>query len=119
MGPMDIEKQLTIIQKSRFYDKYSKTIDRESAYEKLKQGFSINTENSQNSIETDSNQNPSDKEEHGGIMDFLSSLIFGRTGPKGGQHDGIVQSVAKSATRQMVNQIGRQITRGILGGFKK
>ncbi len=119
MGPMDIEKQLTLIHQSRFYDKYSKTIDRESAYEKLKQGFTINTENNQSSTEANSEQNQSNKEEHGGIMDFLSSLFFGKAPSKGGQNDGIVQTIAKSATRQVVNQIGRQITRGILGGLKK
>ena len=119
MGPMDSDNQLSIIHQSHFYDKYSTTIDRESAYEKLKQGFTINTANDQNPAESNSTPSSTNQDEHGGVMDFLSSIFFGRTGSKGGQHDGIVQSVAKSATRQMVNQIGRQITRGILGGFKK
>ena len=119
MGPMDSDNQLSIIHQSHFYDKYSKTIDRESAYEKLKQGFTINTANDQNPAESNSKPSSTNQDEHGGVMDFLSSIFFGRTGSKGGQHDGIVQSVAKNATRQMVNQIGKQITRGILGGFKK
>ena len=119
MGTMTLEDQLAIIHQSRFYSKYSNTIDRESAYEKLKQGFTINSENNQYSAEINSEQNQSNNDQHGGVMDFLGSLIFGWKGAKGGQHDGVVQSVAKSATRQVVNQIGRQITRGILGGFKK
>ena len=119
MGTLTLEDQLAIIHQSRFYSKYSNTIDRESAYEKLKQGFTINTENNQYSAEINSEQNQSNNDQHGGVMDFLGSLIFGWKGAKGGQHDGVVQSVAKSATRQVVNQIGRQITRGILGGFRK
>ncbi|OTQ57966.1 helicase HerA-like C-terminal domain-containing protein [Gilliamella sp. A7] len=119
MGTMTLEDQLAIIHQSRFYSKYSNTIDRESAYEKLKQGFTINSENNQYSAEINSEQNQSNNDQHGGVMDFLGSLIFGWKGAKGGQHDGVVQSVAKSATRQVVNQIGRQITRGILGGFRK
>ena len=119
MGTLTLEDQLAIIHQSRFYSKYSNTIDRESAYEKLKQGFTINTENNQYSAEINSEQNQSNNDQHGGVMDFLGSLIFGWKGSKGGQHDGVVQSVAKSATRQVVNQIGRQITRGILGSFKK
>lgn len=119
MGTMTLEDQLAIIHQSRFYSKYSNTIDRESAFEKLKQGFTINSENNQYSAEINSEQNQSNNDQHGGVMDFLGSLIFGWKGAKGGQHDGVVQSVAKSATRQVVNQIGRQITRGILGGFRK
>lgn len=58
-------------------------------------------------------------EVQGGWMDVLSSLFFGSQGPKGGQHDGLAQKVAKSATRQVANEIGKRITRGILGGFKR
>ena len=119
MGPMDVENQLSIIHQSHFYEKYLTTIDRESAYEKLKQGFTVDTANGQNPLENNSTPNSINQDEHGGLMEFLNSIIFGRTGSKGGQHDGIVQTVAKSATRQVVNQIGRQITRGILGSFKK
>ena len=119
MGPMDAENQLSIIHQSYFYDKYLTTIDRESAYEKLKKGFTVDTANGQKPPENNSTPNSKNQDEHGGLMEFLNSIIFGRTGSKGRQHDGIVQTVAKSATRQVVNQIGRQITRGILGSFKK
>lgn len=120
MGPMPEDKQAAIIHDSPFYKKYSQTFDRESAYEKIQAGFSFNNsttnqfESKQQGDQTEANQ-----QNHGGIMDVLSSLIFGSKGPKGGQHDGLAQQVVKSATRQVVNQIGKQITRGILGGFKK
>ncbi|OCG07953.1 ATP-binding protein [Gilliamella sp. wkB178] len=115
MGPMAPEKQNAIINQSHFYNKYADTVDRESAYEKLKAGFSLDT--AANS--TSDNQSDSQNGSSGGWMDVLSSLFFGSKGPKGGQHDGLAQKVAKSATRQVANEIGRQITRGILGGFKR
>lgn len=116
MGPMEPEIQNAIINQSHFYNKYSDTIDRNSAYEKLKSGFSLDNETN---TSNDSNQKVSETENKGGWMDVLSSLFFGNKGPRGGQHDGIAQKVAKSATRQVVNEIGKRITRGILGGFKK
>lgn len=120
MGPMPENKQVAIIHKSPFYKKYSQTFDRESAYEKIQAGFSFNNSTtSQSESKQQGDQAGENQQNHGGIMDVLSSLIFGSKGPRGGQHDGLAQQVVKSATRQVVNQIGKQITRGILGGFKK
>lgn len=120
MGPMPEDKQVAIIHESPFYKKYSQTFDRESAYEKIQAGFSFNNSTtSQSESKQQGDQAGENQQNHGGIMDLLSSLIFGSKGPRGGQHDGLAQQVVKSATRQVVNQIGKQITRGILGGFKK
>lgn len=116
MGPMAPEKQNAIIHQSHFYNKYSTTIDRDSAYEKLKSGFAVD---SKTDTKEDNNQKVPETENNGGWLDVLNSLLFGSKGPKGGQHDGFAQKVAKSATRQVVNEIGKRITRGILGGFKK
>lgn len=120
MGPMSEDKQVAIIHESPFYKKYSQTFDRESAYEKIQAGFSFNNSTtSQSESKQHGDQAGENQQNHAGIMDVLSSLIFGSKGPRGGQHDGLAQQVVKSATRQVVNQIGKQITRGILGGFKK
>lgn len=120
MGPMPEDKQVAIIHESPFYKKYSQTFERESAYEKIQAGFSFNNSTtSQSESKQQGDQAGENQQNHGGIMDVLSSLIFGSKGPRGGQHDGLAQQVVKSATRQVVNQIGKQITRGILGGFKK
>jgi hypothetical protein len=37
------------------------------------------------------------------------------TGPRGGQHDGVVQTAAKSVARTIGNEVGRQLMRGVLG----
>lgn len=118
MGPMSPDKQNTIINQSHFYSKYSDTIDRESAYEKIKAGFSLNGDSNNTTIDK-VNHDAEKDENSSGWMDLLASIFFGHKGSKGGQHDGIAQKVAKSATRQVANEIGRRITRGILGGFKR
>ncbi|MWN05406.1 helicase HerA-like C-terminal domain-containing protein [Gilliamella sp. Pas-s95] len=120
MGAMSPDNQSSIMHQSHFYNKYAQSLDRQSAYEILKDGFSLNglpNQDANNSAsKSDDNIN---KQNNGGLLNFLSTLLFGSKGPKGGQHDGITQQIAKSATRQVVNQIGKQITRGILGGLKK
>jgi len=49
----------------------------------------------------------------GGLNDFL----FGSTGPRGAQRDGLVQIAAKTVTRTVGSSIGRQIVRGLLGSL--
>ena len=39
--------------------------------------------------------------------------LFGRTGPRGGQSDGLVQNVVKGEMRRM----GRELVRGALGSL--
>ena len=53
----------------------------------------------------------------GGIGGMLNEALFGRTGPRGGQYDGLVQTMAKTAARSVASGIGRQIVRGVLGGL--
>ncbi|VFS62512.1 Uncharacterised protein [Raoultella planticola] len=42
-----------------------------------------------------------------GLLGGLKDILFGTTGPRGGKHDGLVQTAAKSAVRQVTNQIVR------------
>ena len=51
------------------------------------------------------------------ISGQISDILFGRTGPRGGKHDGLVQSAAKSAARSVGSGIGRAILRGALGSI--
>jgi uncharacterized protein len=120
MGAMAPDKLSLIVHQSHLYNKYAQMLDRQSAYELLKNGFSLDSLSSQTTNSNDTQtEGVSNKQNHGGLMDFFSTLLFGKQGPKGGQHDGVAQKIVKSTTRQVVNQIGKQITRGILGGFKK
>lgn len=54
-----------------------------------------------------------------GILGGLKDILFGTTGPRGGKKDGVVQTMAKSAARQVTNQIVRGMLGSLLGGEKK
>jgi len=51
-------------------------------------------------------------------MDEVKKVLFGYTGPRGGRHDGVVQGMAKSAGRQVANQILRGVLGSLFGGRK-
>ncbi|MBK7006768.1 MAG: DUF853 family protein [Burkholderiales bacterium] len=51
------------------------------------------------------------------IMDGIKDTLFGRTGPRGGQHDGLAQTLLKSTVRTMGSAVGREIIRGVLGSM--
>ena len=89
-------------------------MDRESAYEMLQKGF-------QASIEQQNNPPAKGKEVavDDGILGGLKDILFGTTGPRGGKKDGVVQTMAKSAARQVTNQIVRGMLGSLLGGEKK
>jgi hypothetical protein len=50
-------------------------------------------------------------------MDILGDMLLGKTGPRGGRHPGILDTLAKSAARSAGSQVGREIFRGVLGGI--
>ncbi|KFA59218.1 ATPase [Gilliamella apicola] len=121
MGIMSSQKQFDVIQQSKFYNKYSHAIDQQSAYEKLQDGFSFDNlaDSDVNNFDKKETNSSTNQESYGGVFSFFSSLFFGHKGTKGKSYDGIAQKIAKNTTRQVVNQISKQITRGILGGFKR
>lgn len=114
MGAMSNEQQHALILQSVLQQKYATPIDRQSAYEKLKAGaVSSHTES------TDASSTNSSQTESSGFWDGLKDFLFGSKGVRGGQKDGLAQKVIQSTSRQIANNIGREITRGILGSLKK
>jgi hypothetical protein len=53
----------------------------------------------------------------GSVLGGLSDVLFGHTGPRGGQHDGLATNMARSAVRTIGSAVGREIVRGVLGGI--
>ncbi|MFT4269303.1 MAG: DUF853 family protein, partial [Xenophilus sp.] len=90
---------------------YEKTVDRESAYEKLK-GRAGSAPDAPPPA-AGGTKGAAGQEDGG----FLNDLLFGTTGPRGGKHDGLVQTMAKSAVRTMGTSVGKEILRGVLGGI--
>ena len=114
MGPVTEDERNGLINHSPVYGKYEDDVDRESAYEMLQKGF-------QASIEQQNNTPAKGKEVavDDGILGGLKDILFGTTGPRGGKKDGVVQTMAKSAARQVTNQIVRGMLGSLLGGRRR
>jgi len=51
------------------------------------------------------------------VLSGIGSILFGSTGPRGGRHDGLAQTMARSAVRTIGTSVGKEILRGVLGGI--
>jgi len=113
IGPITPPQRQALVQGSLVAGVYEKTVDRESAYEKIK--------GRADAAATEAAKAPqggaAGTSDSGGIMGGLNDVLFGTTGPRGGKHDGLAQSMAKSAVRTMGSAVGREIIRGVLGSI--
>ncbi len=115
IGPITPEQRQQLIAGSLVAGVYEKAVDRESAFEIL-QARAANpkgdgaTAGSGGAVQAGSPGG-------GGAADMAKEILFGRTGPRGGQYDGLVQTMAKSAVRTVGTNLGKQILRGVLGGL--
>ena len=113
IGPITPQQRQALIQGSLVAGVYEKTVDRESAYEKIN--------GRAEAAATEAAKAPqggaAGTTDSGGIMGGLNDVLFGTTGPRGGKHDGLAQSMAKSAVRTMGSAVGREIIRGVLGSI--
>jgi hypothetical protein len=50
-------------------------------------------------------------------MDMLGEVLLGKTSPRGGHQQGILDAAAKSVARSIGSQVGREIVRGVLGSI--
>jgi len=118
IGPITPEQRKALIANSLVAGVYEKTVDRESAYEKLKGRAVAGAEAAQKQPEG-SGTIPAGTAAApgGGILGGLNDVLFGTTGPRGAKHDGLAQTMAKSAIRTMGSSVGREIIRGVLGGI--
>ncbi len=113
IGPITPQQRQTLLLGSLVAGVYEKDVDRESAYEKL-QG---RTEAAASEAAKAPNGGAAGEAASGGILGGLNDVLFGSTGPRGGRHDGLAQSMAKSAVRTMGSAVGREIIRGVLGSL--
>jgi hypothetical protein len=100
------------------YGHYEQAVDRESAYEKLK-NRTLSKAGAAEATPTISGQRPASNAETGGsgLAGTLTEVLFGTTGPRGGHHDGLLDSAARSAARAVGSNVGRAIIRGALGSI--
>ncbi|ENO89849.1 helicase HerA-like C-terminal domain-containing protein [Thauera linaloolentis] len=109
LGPLSTAERQAAVTGSVIYGHYEKAVDRESAYEILR-------------AQADSKAAASAQAKPGAAGggdsgSALNDILFGSTGPRGGQRDGLVQIAAKTVTRTIGSNLGRQIVRGLLGSL--
>jgi len=108
IGPITPEQRKALLANSLVAGTYDKTVDRDSAYEKLK-GRAAQTAEAAQQMQTQA--------DGGGLLGGLSDVLFGSTGPRGGKREGLAQAAAKSAVRTIGSSVGREIVRGVLGSL--
>ena len=119
IGPLTADERAAVIKGSLVFGVYEQALDRESAYEKLK--------NKQAMIEAPPDPAevpPADGGWFGGLRDMIGGSS-GSGGPlKGGDSrrtsrapDSMFELAAKSAARAIGSQVGREIIRGVLGSI--
>jgi hypothetical protein len=117
LGPITPAQRQALLADSLVAGVYEKTIDRESAYEKIKgRAPAMDADavaQAQKTLSTSHDGYASGDS----VMGQVSDLLFGSTGPRGGRRDGVAQMVVRSAVRTVGSAIGREIVRGVLGGL--
>ena len=126
IGPITPEQRKVLIAGSLVAGVYEKTVDRESAYEKLK-GRAVQSADIAKQMSDEAAASakaggaPSGaappQPEGGGLFGSLKDVLFGTTGPRGGKHEGLAEAAARSAVRSVGSAVGREIIRGVLGGI--
>jgi uncharacterized protein len=122
IGPItDAERTVSREQTRPLYGHYEQMIDRESAYETLKaragQGGTRPIAGAGRAGQPGGAGTAASSSTGSTVTDALTSIFFGTTGPRGGRHDGLLQSAAKSAARSVGSGVGRAILRGALGSI--
>ena len=116
LGPITPDDRRRLIAESVVAGTYEKTVDRESAFEKLKQRAGGGQALGEGPAAQGGAAAPTESA-GGGIMGGLGDILFGSTGPRGGRREGMVDALAKSAARSVGSSLAREITRGMLGSL--
>ena len=139
IGPITPEQRQVLIKDSLVAGVYEKTVDRDSAYEKLKgraaassqagsvppgarsmgdeAGAAAGAGQAGGPTSIGLPQSGAPAPAGGGLMGGLKDVLFGSTGPRGGKHEGLAESAARSAMRSIGSTVGREIIRGVLGSI--
>lgn len=134
VGPITPQQRQTILKNSVVAGFYEKTVDRESAYERLQaaQGHPAPTSAAAPSAAGPASAPTTAAPSGGGIGGFFSSLFGGGSAstetslpglggntrrPPGRQPEGLATVMAKSMVRTIGSTLGRDIIRGLMGSM--
>jgi DNA helicase HerA-like ATPase len=115
IGPLTAEERAAAIKGSLLYGHYEQTVDRESAYEKLKSAPATETSTGKAATQTGripAPPQPESGDSGGGFGEVLGDLFGG-----GGKRQSAAEAAVKSAARSIGTQLGREIVRGVLGSI--
>ena len=124
IGPLSGEERQAAIRASLIYGHYEQTIDRESAYEKIKGRVEASAPGVPPAPQGDANawgsstprQAPppagTEAPAGGGFLSGIGDLLGGNS-----RRQGVAESLAKSAARAIGSELGRQVIRGVLGSI--
>jgi DNA helicase HerA-like ATPase len=146
IGPITPEQRRALIAGSLVAGAYERTVDRESAYERLRGraeaapdaggGANGGAGGAAGSAPPAARSGadagaatptyrplpgqappPAAGGSEGGVGGYLKDLVLGSTGPRGGRRPGLAESAAQSAVRSIGSAVGREIIRGVLGSL--
>ncbi|MBU3647562.1 MAG: DUF853 domain-containing protein [Limnohabitans sp.] len=128
LGPITPEQRQALLANSLVAGVYEQALDRESAYERLK-GVAPTADGSTTSGSAaggtagteagaaSAGQGPAQTSVTDQVLTGLGDALFGSTGPRGGQRQGLAQMMVKSAVRNIGSAVGREIVRGVMGSI--
>jgi DNA helicase HerA-like ATPase len=109
IGPLTPAERAEAMKRSAVAGHYEQSVDRESAYERLKARVAE---------QGAPPARPTAAPQSSGAGSIANEILFGRRGPRGGQQtQGLVEAFAKSAVRAVGSQTGRALIRGVLGSL--
>jgi len=117
IGPITAEERQALLADSIVAGVYEKTLDRDSAFEKLKGHAAARAAQAEEQAKASPKTRGATAEpaaqEGGGLLDSLGSLLGGG----GGRRTSAGEQLFKSAASSIGREVGRQIIRGVLGGI--
>jgi DNA helicase HerA-like ATPase len=125
LGPITPEQRQALLANSLVAGVYEQTLDRESAYERLKGAAAAGNPAANHAAGTGTANSSTGAAGQGQasvtvtdqVLSGLGDALFGSTGPRGGQRQGLAQMMVKSAVRNIGSAVGREIVRGVMGSI--
>jgi hypothetical protein len=114
IGPISPAQRQVLLNESIVAGVYEKTLDRDSAYEKLKGHAAARAAQADNKA---ASAGEAPAAQGGGMFDSISSGLGGLLGGGGGRRTSAGEQLFKSAASSIGREVGRQIIRGVLGGI--
>jgi DNA helicase HerA-like ATPase len=116
IGPITPDQRRQLLQSSTVAGIYEKSVDRESAYEKLAAAAQETAQQQPDRAPPGSTQQ-AEPQGKGLLEQVFGGVIGGMSGQRTRRSDSVVESLTKSVMRSVGSQVGREIVRGVLGSI--